>query len=68
MLCEMRDEIEECERTSQGMATQVPPLETISRQTVLMVEAFELASGGNGVTFSASLVDLAETITGVVVN
>jgi hypothetical protein len=68
MLCSTSDEMEACERTSQGMATHVPPLETISRHTVLMVEALELGSGGNDVHFSASLVDLAETITGVIVS
>lgn len=68
MLCSMSDEMEACERTSQGMATHVPPLETISRHTVLMVDALELGSGGKGVQVSASLVDLAETITGVIVS
>lgn len=52
-------------RTSQGMAVAVPPHSRISRQTVEMVEAGELGSGGKGWVAVASLVDLADTITSV---
>ena len=50
-------------RTSTGMAMPSPSKASISRTTVLMVEAGELGSGGKGWQVEASEVVLAETTT-----
>lgn len=50
-------------RTSTGIAVALPPVEVISRATVLIVDAGELGSGGKGVHFVASEVVFAATTT-----
>jgi hypothetical protein len=49
---------------STAMAVASPPESRISRQTVDMVEAGELGSGGKGEVVEAPEVDFAETTTG----
>ena len=51
------------ERVSTGKARALPPASVISRATVLMVEAGELGSGGNGLHVLASEVVFALTTT-----
>lgn len=50
-------------RTSTDIAVAMPPVEVISRATVLIVDAGVLGSGGKGVHFVASDVVFAATTT-----
>jgi hypothetical protein len=50
-------------RTSTDIAVAFPPVEVISRATVLVVDAEELGSGGKGEHFVASEVVFAATTT-----
>ena len=50
-------------RTSTGIAVALPPVEVISRTTVLIVDAGEFGSGGKGEHFEGSEVVFAATMT-----
>jgi len=50
-------------RTSTDIAVALPPVEVISRATVLIVDAGEFGSGGKGEHFVASEVVFAATTT-----